>query len=123
MQEKAIVIISVIQSISDVRYVHLQAPNGVCNDLDTVVHKFWQWSKRDSKRFLILKAWRDLFKPKKMGGLVFQSYEDFNVALLSKLRWKLINGKNNLRTQRVKAKYLGKYYYFDCKSKLTNSFV
>lgn len=46
------------------------------------------------------------FQSKKLGGLGFRRFKDFNFALLAKLGWNLSSGVNSLLTDILKAKYL-----------------
>lgn len=58
---------------------------GVCNELDSMVRKFWWNAKPNAKNFLALKAWKDICKPKNLRGLGFRKFRDVNSALLAKL--------------------------------------
>lgn len=73
---KATLISSVIQAI----------PAGV---LDSMVKLFWWNAKKKEGRYLALKAWSEICKPKTQGGLGFRKFSDFNTTLLAKLAWKM----------------------------------
>ena len=62
---------------------------------------------------MTLKAWKEICKPKDLGGLGFQRFIDFNTALLAKLGWKLASGEENLWTRILKAKYLQRSSFFE----------
>lgn len=55
---------------------------------------------------MAFKSWRDICKPKDAGGLGFRKFNEFNLALLAKLAWKMANGEEALWTKVLKAKYL-----------------
>ncbi|KAH7536620.1 hypothetical protein FEM48_Zijuj03G0004000 [Ziziphus jujuba var. spinosa] len=56
--------------------------------------------------FLAVKAWKDLYKPKEMGALGFRRFKDLNMALITKLGWKLACEEDSLWIKLMKAKYL-----------------
>lgn len=62
---KATFIFSIIQNIPTYTMSTFRIPNGLCNDLDAMVHRFWWGHKKGSNRFLALKVWKDLWRPKK----------------------------------------------------------
>ncbi|KAH7537833.1 hypothetical protein FEM48_Zijuj03G0135100 [Ziziphus jujuba var. spinosa] len=65
-----------------------------CDDLDSLVCKFWWKSNHKTSGFLALKAWKDICKPKDMIGMGFKRFKDMNLTLLAKLGWKLANGED-----------------------------
>ena len=50
-------------------------------------------------------AWSTLCRSQKEGGLGFKNFWDFNQAILSKLAWWILPGKNCLCVNVLKAKY------------------
>lgn len=81
-------------------------PKTLCKDLDACVRKFWWQANSNSKGFLAFKRWKDICKLKPVGGLGFWKFSHMNVALLSKLTWRMANDKNFLWIRCLKAKYL-----------------
>lgn len=57
-------------------------------------------------------AWKDLCKPKSLGGLGIRPASFLNNAALSKLAWKIINDHGNWWVQIVRQKYLRKTNFF-----------
>lgn len=100
-----------------------RAPIGVCNDMDSMVRKLWWGAKPNAKGFLALKAWNDIPKPKKLGGLGIPSFKDINSALLAKLGWKLVSGANFFLTEILKAKYLRGKSFFEARKTSSSSMV
>lgn len=68
----------------------------LCNELDSIIRKFWWQVNSNSLRYLAFKNWKDICKQKNAGGLGFRWYSDFNTSLLSKLMWMIVNDKNSL---------------------------
>lgn len=69
--------------------------------------------KKGSKRFLALKALKDLCRLKKEGGLGFWNFKDINYALLAKLGWKLAVGDESLWCEIIQAKYVKEKSFFE----------
>ena len=109
---KATLIKSVVQAIPQYTMSTFRVPDGVCNELDALIRKFW-WGTNKSGRFLALKCWDSICQPKEFGGLGFRKFRDINSALLSKLGWNLLTEENKLWISLVKAKYLKNSNFFD----------
>ena len=120
---KATLIKSVIQAIPIYTMATYKIPAAVCHDLDTLVRRFWWGAKPSNAHYLALKAWKDICKPKSMGGLGFRLFKDMNLAMLSKLGWKLASGEKSLLTDLLVAKYLKGKSFFQYKAKKGDSFV
>lgn len=103
---KATFIKSVVQAIPNYSMSTFCIPLGVCNDLDSIVRKFWWNAKPHKKSFIALKAWKDVRKPKSLEGFGFRRFKDINSALLAKLGWMLASNVDSLWTLILKAKYL-----------------
>jgi hypothetical protein len=50
-------------------------------------------------------AWWKLCYPKKEGGMGFRDFHSFNLAMLAKQVWRLINTLDSLRAQVLRSKY------------------
>ena len=83
----------------------LQFPKGLCEQLDAIVRHFW-WNRKSNKgSFSSPIAWASLCWPLKEGGLGFRKFWEFNQALLAKLAWWLLAGKDCLCINLLQAKY------------------
>ncbi|KAF3437209.1 hypothetical protein FNV43_RR19962 [Rhamnella rubrinervis] len=100
-----------------------RVPKGVCEDMDSIVRQFWWGSKQGKNRYLALRNWKELCKPKDVGGLGFRSFWDYNTALLSKLGWKIASGEESLWSELLKARYLRHDDFFKCEAKSGDSWV
>lgn len=52
-------------------------------------------------------------KPKEIGGLGFRLFKDINMALLSKLAWKVAMDEDNIWCRLLRAKYLREKSMFE----------
>ncbi|XP_015873962.1 uncharacterized mitochondrial protein AtMg00310-like [Ziziphus jujuba] len=91
--------------------------------MDALIKCFWWGAKASRSHYLAFKSWGSLCQPKKAGGLGFRKFKDINIALLTKLGWKLAKGEESLWTRLLKAKYLKNKTFFGCKFKAGNFYV
>jgi hypothetical protein len=67
-------------------------PKSICNQLDKVFKNFWWGFPFVKTRNLTFKSWHSICTPKAIRGLGIRSMKDVNLALISKLGWKLLTG-------------------------------
>lgn len=111
----AVLIKAVVQAIPTYTMTTFKLPSRVCKDLDRAPKRFWWASNSNSGIYLALKAWDDICKHKNQRGLGFRRFNDYNLALLSKLAWKLGSGKDFLWSRVMRAKYLKEQTFFEHK--------
>jgi hypothetical protein len=81
-------------------------PNSFCSELDRIFKNFWWGFPAKKARNLSLKAWDSLCIPKASGGLGLRKMREVNLALISKLGWKLLNKSNSMWVNQLHYKYL-----------------
>ena len=81
-------------------------PNSFCSELDRIFKNFWWGFLAKKARNLSLKAWDSLCIPKALGGLGLRKAREVNLALISKLGWKLLNISNSVWVTQLHYKYL-----------------
>jgi hypothetical protein len=81
-------------------------PISCCEELDRLFKNFWWVVPSKKSRNLSLKAWDSLCIPKVLGGLGIRKMRDVNLALISKLGWKLLNNSDSLWVTQLQGKYL-----------------
>ena len=79
-------------------------PNEICNTIQRQMNGFWWGSGADGQGVRWM-AWDKLCTIKEAGGLGFKSLQQFNVAMLAKQGWRLVNEENPLVTSIMKARY------------------
>ena len=109
---KEVLIKAVAQAIPTFSTSCFKLPRGLCQHIDGLLRKFW-WGCRDGKRKTYWVAWEDMTKPKYFGGLGFQDMEMFNLALLAKQAWRLLQDENSLSTRVLKAVYFPDTRFLD----------
>lgn len=103
--DKAIHIKTVVQAIPTYSMSTFKVPIGICKKMD-------RGSRLGSKGYLALKAWGALCKTKESGGLGFRKFEEINLALLSKLAWRMAREDDSLWARTLRARYLkGKTFF------------
>lgn len=58
---KATLIKSVVQALHVYTMVTFKIPKIICEDLDSLVRRFWWGTKKCSNRYLALKSWKSIF--------------------------------------------------------------
>ena len=102
---RATMIKSVAMAIPVYTFSSSDVPVAICDKLDASMRRFWWNPNHNSGRFLAWKAWADLCAPKAMGGLGFRSVKHFNAALLAKLAWMMVSGRDSPCMCALRSKY------------------
>jgi hypothetical protein len=93
----------------------------IYNQLDKIFKKKNWWGFPFSKtRNFSLKSWNSIYTPKVLGGLGIRSMKEVNLALISKLGWKLLSGSNSPQVSQLTNKYI-QFESFLSQSSLSSS--
>lgn len=76
-----------------------------------------------NERKIYWKSWDSLFKPKKEGGMGFRDIRCFNLAMLAKQGWRLLQKKYTLLYKCFKAKYFPRCNFLEAKDVPNSSYV
>jgi hypothetical protein len=101
---KEILLKAVAQAIPVYAMSVFQIPIGVCKRMTDAIAQFWWGDDENSKKMHWL-AWWKLCYPKKEGGMGFRDFHSFNLAMLAKQTWRLINEPESLCARVLQAKY------------------
>ena len=77
---------------------------GFLNDLNMMLAGYW-WGDKGSKKRIHWKNWEHLCCSKLDGGLGFRDFESFNLALLAKQWWRVLQNENSLCFKVLKSRY------------------
>jgi hypothetical protein len=79
-------------------------PKGVCKSMMDAISQFW-WGDDDNSKKMHWFAWWKLCYPKCEGGMGFRDFHSFNLSMLAKQVWRLVNDPESLCARVLRAKY------------------
>ncbi|XP_012853180.1 PREDICTED: uncharacterized protein LOC105972749 [Erythranthe guttata] len=91
---KEILIKAVLQAIPSYVMSCFILPRGLIDEIEATVKKFW-WSNGDGNKMAWL-AWKQLCRPKEVGGMGFRDLQAFNLALFAKQAWRITTRPESL---------------------------
>ncbi|GKV19324.1 hypothetical protein SLEP1_g29604 [Rubroshorea leprosula] len=101
---RIILLKAVLSSIPVYYFSTLKAPKKVINLLSLIQRRFLWGGSEENKRISWV-GWDSVCKSKEEGGLGVKNLGIFNVALLGKWRWRLLEEENALWRRVIEAKY------------------
>lgn len=78
-------------------------PKSFCSKMDALISKFWRGGRDHSK--IYWKSWEVVSSPKWARGTGLRNFQAFNLALLAKQCWRLLNSPNSLCAEVLKHRY------------------
>ena len=97
-------------------------PMKLCDELDNLYAKFW-WGQVGNERKIHWTNWDKLSTSKMEGGMGFRDLRDFNLAMLAKQRWRMLQGNDSLIYKCFKARYFPRSSFLDAKESPGCSYV
>lgn len=79
-------------------------PPDICNAIQRMMNGYW-WESGSEKKGIRWMKWERMCTSKEEGGLGFRELKQFNLAMLAKQGWRLVNNDNPLVTNMMKARY------------------
>ena len=98
-------------------WVYFQIPLKLCDELDAFCAKFW-WGQVGNERKIYWKSWDKLIVSKKEGGMGFWDLRAFNLAMLAKQGWRMVQGNDLLLYQCFKARYFPRTNFLEAENHL-----
>lgn len=80
-------------------------PKETAKEIERAMNSFWWRGETRGRRGINWKEWNHLTLPRFKGGLNFRNIRDFNLALISKQFWRLMQNPTSLVARVYKAKY------------------
>jgi hypothetical protein len=101
---KEILIKAIVQAIPTYTMGVFQLLKALCKRLNSLISRFW-WGNNQGTAKKAWLWWEDMRKSKASGGMGFRDLEVFNLALLAKQGWRLIQQPESLVAQIMRDKY------------------
>ncbi|XP_033139542.1 uncharacterized protein LOC117131581 [Brassica rapa] len=79
-------------------------PLEICENLASAIAQFW-WSSNPPKRGIHWAKWEKVCLPKEEGGIGFHLIHEFNLALLAKQLWRLVQYPDSLVARVLRGRY------------------
>ncbi|KAL8113024.1 hypothetical protein AgCh_020371 [Apium graveolens] len=83
-------------------------PESVCDDIERLMNSYWWENGAGSTPGIRWRSWKRLCAVKEGGGLGMKELYKFNIAMLAKQGWRLVNNVNPLVSSLMKARYYPK---------------
>jgi len=112
---KEVLIKAVGQAIPTYSMSCFKLPRWLCKHIDSLLRNFW-WGSKEGKRKTCWVAWDDMTKPKYAGGLGFRDIEMFNLALLARQAWRVMQEPNSFSARILKAVYYPEGDFLDAEA-------
>jgi hypothetical protein len=101
---KEILIKAVLQSIPVYAMSVFLLPKNICKKITDIIAQFW-WGDDDKGKKMHWYAWWKMCFPKKEGGMGFRDLHSFNLAMLAKQVWRILDEPESLCARVLTAKY------------------
>jgi hypothetical protein len=88
----------------------------MCHQISAMIAKYW-WNNQDKESSIHWVSWEKLTQAKDEGGLGFRDLHSFNMAMLAKQGWPLIQNPSSLCARILKAKYFSNCNLLNAKMK------
>ncbi|CAJ2665105.1 unnamed protein product [Trifolium pratense] len=102
---KEIMIKSVLQAIPAYVMSLFILPSSFIDDIEKMINAFWWGGGNGNSKGIHWLAWERLACPKDKGGLGFRNFEAFNMAMVAKQAWKILQNPDTLVARLIKARY------------------
>lgn len=120
---KDVLLKSVIQAIPSYAMSVFLLPLNTCKEIETLMNGYWWGHNSNEVKGIRWMTWSRLCKSKKHGGLGFRSLRNFNLALLGKQAWRMIQNPNTLMSRIYKARYFPGTDFLNAKVGSNPSFI
>jgi hypothetical protein len=101
---KEVMIKAVAQAIPTFAMGCFDLTKNMCDQISSMIGRYW-WSQQEKENKIHWVSWERLTLPKGMGGLGFRDIHVFNLAMLAKQGWRLIQNPDSLCARILRAKY------------------
>ncbi|XP_042986749.1 uncharacterized mitochondrial protein AtMg00310-like [Carya illinoinensis] len=111
---KEVLIKAVLQAVPTYTMSVFQLPKQLCEKLNVMLAKFW-WGNHQKGSGVHWCSWERMEKQKGKGGLGYRDLESFNLALLAKQGWRLLQNTSSMAAKILKEKYFNEKSLLEAK--------
>ncbi|WZZ51140.1 hypothetical protein YC2023_051247 [Brassica napus] len=101
---KEVLIKSILLSLPTYVMSTFLLPLEICENLASAIAQFW-WSSNPPKRGIHWAKWEKVCLPREEGGIGFRMIHEFNLALLAKQLWRLVQFPDSLVARVLRGRY------------------
>lgn len=101
---KEILIKAVAQAIPVYTMACFDITKALCEELSSMIGRYW-WSQMDKQNKIHWVSWEKMSKPKKDGGLGFRDLYPFDLAMLARQAWRILQNPSSLCARVLSARY------------------
>ncbi|XP_048613351.1 uncharacterized protein LOC125587199 [Brassica napus] len=101
---KEVLIKSILLALPTYVMSTLLLPLETCENLASAIAQFW-WSSNPPKRGIHWVKWEQLCKSREEGGIGFRMIHEFNLAILGKQQWRLVQFPDSLLARVLRGRY------------------
>ncbi|GAU18647.1 hypothetical protein TSUD_124800 [Trifolium subterraneum] len=102
---KEVMIKYVLQAIPSYVMSLFILPSSLIDDIEKMLNAFWWGGGSHNNKGIHWLAWDKLACPKAKDGLGFHKFEAFNMAMVAKQAWNIIQNPESLAAKLIKARY------------------
>ncbi|XP_019200084.1 PREDICTED: uncharacterized protein LOC109193683 [Ipomoea nil] len=114
---------NVIQAIPSFAMSVFLLPIEMGKDIEKIMNSFWWGGVGENHKGIRWKSWDRLSVPKRWGVMGFRKIREFNLAMLEKQAWRLIDHSSSLLSRTYKAKYYPNCTFLEAQLGSNPSFV
>ncbi|WOH00018.1 hypothetical protein DCAR_0519374 [Daucus carota subsp. sativus] len=120
---KAVMIKNVAQAIPSDTMSCFLIPKTLCQEIERLMNAYWWRSSSSASKGIRWLAWDKMCMSKKYGGMGFRNLHGFNLAMLCKQCWNLINRPDALVSRVLKARYYPNCHILEAERKGGSSYT
>ena len=119
---KKVLLKAVLQAIPTYTISVFKLPKTLCQGINSLFSKFW-WGHQNNNSKIAWLKWSKMGMAKQKEGLGYRDLELFNMALLAKQGWRIMQNEESLVAKVLKQKYFSKESFLSSRLGCNPSYV
>jgi hypothetical protein len=111
---KEVLLKAVIQAILTYTMSVFHLPKKLCQEITSMMLRFW-WGHKEKQNSMAWMSWKKMGRAKEKGGLGFRDLELFNLVMLAKQGWRLVQNPETLVAKIIRSKYFPNGTFLEAK--------